>query len=173
MLVGHMLAADRWSTVRWNRLLRREPGGYLMKWYVKVLRQYADFGGRARRTEFWMFTLFSVIFSVVFAVIDPMAGLTLGQDPTQPGVLRTIYTLAVLVPSLAVIHQRQPNRSSKRAYSSWSTSIQLTSWCSRATCRCSSTGPAPRCAAGRSTSTTLSCLGQGRPSPTTRRSTAE
>lgn len=77
-----------------------------MKWYVKVLRQYADFGGRARRTEFWMFTLFSAIFSVVFAVIDPMAGLSLGQDPTQPGVLRTIYTLAVLVPSLAVTVRR-------------------------------------------------------------------
>ncbi|MDT7622982.1 MAG: hypothetical protein QOF99_3883, partial [Pseudonocardiales bacterium] len=41
-----------------------------MQWYLKVLRQYVDFNGRARRTEFWMFTLFSTIISIVLAVAD-------------------------------------------------------------------------------------------------------
>ena len=30
-----------------------------MNWYLKCLRQYADFNGRARRTEYWMFALFN------------------------------------------------------------------------------------------------------------------
>jgi hypothetical protein len=30
--------------------------GELMEWYIKVLKQYADFEGRARRKEYWMFT---------------------------------------------------------------------------------------------------------------------
>ncbi len=28
-----------------------------MEWYLKALRQYADFEGRARRKEYWMFAL--------------------------------------------------------------------------------------------------------------------
>ena len=30
-----------------------------MNWYLKVLKQYADFSGRAQRAEYWFFTLFS------------------------------------------------------------------------------------------------------------------
>ncbi|MEA2959016.1 MAG: hypothetical protein QOJ58_4651, partial [Alphaproteobacteria bacterium] len=46
-----------------------------MEWYLKVLRQYADFTGRARRKEYWMFTLVSLIISVVLAILDGMLGL--------------------------------------------------------------------------------------------------
>lgn len=64
-----------------------------MEWYLKVLRQYADFSGRARRMEYWMFTLISVIISVVIAIIDVLLGI---------GILGWLYVLGVLVPSLAV-----------------------------------------------------------------------
>lgn len=64
-----------------------------MEWYLKVLRQYGDFTGRARRKELWMFTLFSVIISLVLAIVD-------SQLPF--GILGIIYGLAVLLPSLAV-----------------------------------------------------------------------
>lgn len=64
-----------------------------MEWYLKVLRQYADFTGRARRKEFWMFTLVSVIISLVLALIDSQLPL---------GILGAIYALAVVLPSLAV-----------------------------------------------------------------------
>ncbi|MDR2233424.1 MAG: DUF805 domain-containing protein [Tannerella sp.] len=37
-----------------------------MNWFLNVLKHYADFSGRARRKEYWMFLLFSVIFSVVW-----------------------------------------------------------------------------------------------------------
>lgn len=33
-----------------------------MDWYLKVLRNYVTFTGRARRKEFWMFTLFHFLF---------------------------------------------------------------------------------------------------------------
>lgn len=69
-----------------------------MHWYLDVLKKYTQFSGRARRQEYWMFTLFSVIISVVLGIIDVTTG-------TQP-LLGTIYILAVLLPSLAVAVRR-------------------------------------------------------------------
>ena len=40
-----------------------------MDWYLKVLKQYADFSGRARRKEYWMFTLFNCMFFIVAMVL--------------------------------------------------------------------------------------------------------
>jgi uncharacterized membrane protein YhaH (DUF805 family) len=72
-----------------------------MQWYLKVLRQYADFNGRARRTEYWMFALFTVIISIVLGLLDMMLGLTFVEGTTS-GWLGLIYGLAVLLPSLGV-----------------------------------------------------------------------
>ena len=64
-----------------------------MKWYLKVLKQYADFNGRARRKEYWMFVLFNLIFSMVWVFICGVAGFPeMGQ----------LYTLAIIIPSIAV-----------------------------------------------------------------------
>jgi uncharacterized membrane protein YhaH (DUF805 family) len=70
-----------------------------MQWYLKVLREYANFAGRARRIEFWMFVLVSFGISVVLAIIDSVVGLQLGVGM---GVLGGLYWLAVLIPSIAV-----------------------------------------------------------------------
>jgi len=75
-----------------------------MNWYLKVLKQYADFSGRARRTEYWMFALFNVIFLIIAMLIDNVAGLTFGALPY--GVFYSIYALAVLIPGLAVAVRR-------------------------------------------------------------------
>jgi len=82
-----------------------------MQWYLKVLKQYADFNGRARRTEFWMFTLFSVIASIVLALVDTLIGTAtfVGSGSAfvySPGLLGGLYALAVLIPSLAVTVRR-------------------------------------------------------------------
>lgn len=45
-----------------------------MHWYLRVLKNYLTFSGRAHRTEFWMFTLISVIISVALSVIDHLSG---------------------------------------------------------------------------------------------------
>lgn len=36
-----------------------------MDWYLKVLKNYLGFGGRARRKEYWMFILVNIIFTFV------------------------------------------------------------------------------------------------------------
>jgi uncharacterized membrane protein YhaH (DUF805 family) len=69
-----------------------------VQWYVKVLRQYSDFRGRARRAEYWMFTLVSVLISLALAFVDT----ALGLDVANIGLLGLFYGLAVLLPSLAV-----------------------------------------------------------------------
>lgn len=71
----------------------REGQELIMEWYLKALRQYADFSGRARRKEYWMFTLVSVMISVVLAILDSVL---------TTGFLGLLYALAVLLPSLAV-----------------------------------------------------------------------
>ena len=40
-----------------------------MQWYLKALKQYADFKGRAQRKEYWMFTLFNLIIMVVLQLV--------------------------------------------------------------------------------------------------------
>ena len=60
-----------------------------MEWYLKVVKEnYANFDGRARRKEYWMFVLFNVIISTILSMIEPTVYL--------------IYVLAILVPSIAV-----------------------------------------------------------------------
>ena len=74
-----------------------------MDWYLAVLKKYATFTGRARRKEYWYFVLFSLIISVVLAVLDVMLGTHYGRTG---GLLGNIYGLAVLLPSLAVSARR-------------------------------------------------------------------
>jgi uncharacterized membrane protein YhaH (DUF805 family) len=64
-----------------------------MNWYVAVLKKYAVFTGRARRSEYWFFVLFNLIITVILALIDAWLGTSF---------LEIIYSLAVLIPSLAV-----------------------------------------------------------------------
>jgi uncharacterized membrane protein YhaH (DUF805 family) len=70
-----------------------------MEWYLAVLRKYAVFTGRARRREFWMFTLVNVLISIGLSIIDTILGTDYGAGY---GILSTIYSLAVLIPSIAV-----------------------------------------------------------------------
>ncbi len=69
-----------------------------MEWYLKVLKHYADFNGRARRTEFWMFVLFNIIISFVLSFIDELIGTYY--------VLSGLYGLFVFIPGLAVSVRR-------------------------------------------------------------------
>ena len=70
-----------------------------MNWYLKVLKKYAVFQGRARRAEFWYFVLFNFIISFVLAFIE-------GLLAENSGVLTGLYSLAILIPNLAVSARR-------------------------------------------------------------------
>ncbi|GJF31227.1 membrane protein [Kitasatospora sp. NE20-6] len=68
-----------------------------MDWYLAVLKNYAGFSGRARRKEFWMFTLISFVISAL------LTGIGTALDTN---LLSGIYSLAILIPSLAVLVRR-------------------------------------------------------------------
>jgi uncharacterized membrane protein YhaH (DUF805 family) len=68
-----------------------------MNWYLKVLKQYADFSGRARRKEYWMFFLFNVIFAFVASILDGALGSV---------IVSILYMLAMFLPGLAVTVRR-------------------------------------------------------------------
>ncbi|MFM5704250.1 DUF805 domain-containing protein [Aeromonas veronii] len=70
-----------------------------MNWYISVLKQYAVFSGRARRTEYWMFVLCNVIVMLLLGMVDKLIG---GDNE----LISSIYSLAVLLPSLAVAARR-------------------------------------------------------------------
>ncbi|MEV4491766.1 DUF805 domain-containing protein [Micromonospora coxensis] len=71
-----------------------------------VLSQYAGFRGRARRSEYWWFALFSSLVGFVAGILDGALGTKLGSDPNSTGVIGLIVTLALLLPSLAVSVRR-------------------------------------------------------------------
>lgn len=69
-----------------------------MEWYLKVLKNYAVFEGRARRKEYWMFVLVNLIVEIILSVIGSL--LHIRQFLTG------LYSLAVFLPSLAVSVRR-------------------------------------------------------------------
>ena len=72
-----------------------------MNWYMEVLKKYAVFSGRARRTEYWMFVLFNFIISMAIGFI----GRLLGAEHLMLG-LSVVYSLVILLPGLAVLVRR-------------------------------------------------------------------
>ena len=75
-----------------------------MNWYLLALKQFAVFKGRSRRKEYWFFALFNLIVSVVLTAVDYATG---SLDPEYGvGLLSGIYSLVILIPSLAVTVRR-------------------------------------------------------------------
>jgi uncharacterized membrane protein YhaH (DUF805 family) len=79
-----------------------------MKWFIKALRHYADFSGRARRREYWMFALFNLIFLFVFAFLfGLMAGAGgMYDEETLPYAIHLIWFALVGLPGMAVTVRR-------------------------------------------------------------------
>ena len=93
-----------------------------MEWMILPLKRYAQFSGRSRRKELWLWVLFIIIISVVLSVIDSMLGLSSAPTvaPGQfgagslttgaagigrfrgAGLLTSIFSLGIFVPNLAV-----------------------------------------------------------------------
>ena len=75
-----------------------------MSWYMKVIKNYVGFSGRARRKEYWMFTLFNIIFCIVAVVLDNILGTAI--EGIGYGLFYLLYGLAIILPSLAVTIRR-------------------------------------------------------------------
>ncbi|HVT96664.1 MAG TPA: DUF805 domain-containing protein [Acidobacteriaceae bacterium] len=78
-----------------------------MDWYLMVWQKYAQFTGRSRRREYWMFALFNMIFCCVLYAAILVAFVA---DQKTIGIflacLSGIYVLAALIPGLAVSVRR-------------------------------------------------------------------
>lgn len=76
-----------------------------MDWFIKALKQYADFKGRARRKEYWMFILFYVLILLLAVGLDSLIGSTFSFD-VPFGFLFLISFLGLIIPCLAVLVRR-------------------------------------------------------------------
>ncbi len=86
-----------------------------MNWYIKVIKNYVTFKGRARRKEYWFFILFNVIISIALTLLDSLlfgetsidnVGILHTVNIDNASILSTIYSLAIFLPSLAVSVRR-------------------------------------------------------------------
>lgn len=83
-----------------------------MNYYLSALRNYVTFSGRARRSEYWFFVLFNVIFASLAILLDHFLGTDFvintinGPIHVFYGYFYLIYCFAVLLPGLAVLVRR-------------------------------------------------------------------
>ena len=91
-----------------------------MKWFIKCMKNYTLFKGRASRTEFWYFMLYWSIFYIIIIAIDKALGgnfiniktlpfsefIPLAKLVEEVGLLTLIYRPLTIAPSLAVISRR-------------------------------------------------------------------
>lgn len=68
-----------------------------MQYFLKAMSHFADFTGRATRTEYWMFVLFNIIIAFVLGIIGGILG---------TAILSGLFSLAVLIPSFSVAARR-------------------------------------------------------------------
>ncbi len=67
-------------------------------WFTRQFRLYGTFDGRAVRSEYWFWTLFSIVFSLVAGIIDALIG--------TESLVSGVFWLVVLVPTIAVSARR-------------------------------------------------------------------
>jgi uncharacterized membrane protein YhaH (DUF805 family) len=71
-----------------------------MRWYLATLRKYATFSGRARRSEYWYFVLFYMLFVFVLSFVDSVLGTY--DASAGIGLLSGLFVLSMLLPAIAV-----------------------------------------------------------------------
>jgi len=95
-----------------------------MEWMILPLRRYADFSGRSRRKEFWMFTLLNIIITIAVAFLllalglptaamgdaSQMTAMVSGGAITAVMLLVFLWALAIFIPSIAVAVRRLHDR---------------------------------------------------------------
>jgi uncharacterized membrane protein YhaH (DUF805 family) len=90
-----------------------------MQWMLLPLKRYAEFSGRSRRMEYWMFQLFMFLVYIAMIVLMMVFGggaLMMGGDPSAMAAaggaamiifgLYGLFALAMFIPSLAVSIRR-------------------------------------------------------------------
>jgi uncharacterized membrane protein YhaH (DUF805 family) len=68
-----------------------------MEYFTDAFKKYADFSGRATRTQYWMYILIASIIYLVLAVVDALLGTF---------IFAVIYNLGILIPSISIAARR-------------------------------------------------------------------
>jgi uncharacterized membrane protein YhaH (DUF805 family) len=77
------------------------------QYFCCAMKKYAVFQGRARRAEYWYYTIIYAIFYTVCLILDSAAGLFIVAYGNEGvGVLSSLFTLALLLPSWSVMVRR-------------------------------------------------------------------
>jgi uncharacterized membrane protein YhaH (DUF805 family) len=71
---------------------------------ICLREKYVRFSGRARRSEYWFFFLFTFIVSAVAGTLDTIFGIRYANGTNGP--IQNLAGLALLLPSLAVATRR-------------------------------------------------------------------
>ena len=79
----------------------------MIDWYKKVVfENFANFSGRARRSEFWYFVLVNCIISTVFTISSLSIFDTNASLASMISLISGLYSLAIFIPNLAVTVRR-------------------------------------------------------------------
>jgi uncharacterized membrane protein YhaH (DUF805 family) len=80
-----------------------------MKYFISAIMDYSNFSGRARRSEYWYFVLFNIIFGVAAMIMDSALGSTFSIDMPGAenislpyGYIYLAYSVFIILPALAV-----------------------------------------------------------------------
>jgi uncharacterized membrane protein YhaH (DUF805 family) len=73
-----------------------------MDYYLKALKNYAVFEGRARRKEYWYFVLFNILAGITIGITVGVTSALSGAGSTPVDVIGALYNVAMLVPGIAV-----------------------------------------------------------------------
>lgn len=68
-----------------------------MNRYIQAIKNYVNFGGRARRSEYWSFVLINAFFVIVLSILDGFIGIRITSG---------LYSAFVLIPSISVQFRR-------------------------------------------------------------------
>ena len=86
--------------------MNQEQNYNMIDWWKKVyLKNYANFSGRARRAEFWYFTLASFLIYIIFAFLTAITGIANDGSPLL-AIIFAIFYLSLIIPTLAVTVRR-------------------------------------------------------------------
>ena len=77
-----------------------------MKYFILGFKNWKKFKGRANRSEFWFFTLFYFIITIILTFIDVSLLGYNPYDPTSFQLLEDTFNLVALIPSLSLTVRR-------------------------------------------------------------------
>lgn len=77
-----------------------------MNYFLDALGKYAVFSGRARRSEYWYFVLFTCLIGFALVATGLYIAKASGGPPTLAEYLVDFFSLLILLPSLAVSVRR-------------------------------------------------------------------